>query len=142
MQPVIESGLYSTANVNVEQQRRDPDSLLRWTARMIRTRKECPEIGWGTWEIVPTRPASVLAIQYSWRGTSLLCMHNLAPRPVEVAVQPEGEGRRTLANVMTDEVSEAGRDGVHSVDLEAYGYRWYRVGGLRYAIEREAGEHR
>jgi maltose alpha-D-glucosyltransferase/alpha-amylase len=138
VQPVIQSGLYSMANVNVEQQRRDPDSLLRWTARLIRARKECPEIGWGTWQIVPTRPTCVLAMQYFWRGTSLLCLHNLAGRPVEVELKPEGEGRRILANVMTDEVSEAGRDGVHSVDLEAYDYRWYRVGGLAYAIRREA----
>jgi maltose alpha-D-glucosyltransferase/alpha-amylase len=138
VQPVIQSGLYSTANVNVEQQRRDPDSLLRWTARLIRARKECPEIGWGTWQIVPTRPTCVLAMQYFWRGTSLLCLHNLAGRPVEVELKPEGEGRRILANVMTDEVSEARRDGVHSVDLEAYDYRWYRVGGLAYAIRRAA----
>jgi maltose alpha-D-glucosyltransferase/alpha-amylase len=138
VQPVIQSGLYSTANVNVEQQRRDPDSLLRWTARLIRARKECPEIGWGTWQIVPTRPACALAMQYIWRGTSLLCLHNLAARPVEVELKPEGEGRRILANVMTEEVSEAGRDGVHSIDLEPYDYRWYRVGGLAYAVRREA----
>jgi maltose alpha-D-glucosyltransferase/alpha-amylase len=138
VQPVIQKGLYGTGNVNVEQQRRDPDSLLRWTARMIRTRKECPEIGWGTWQIVPTRPASVLAMQYFWRGTSLLCVHNLAARPAEVTLQPEGEGRRLLANVMTDEVSEAGRDGVHRIDMEAFDYRWYRVGGLEYAVRREA----
>ena len=138
VQPVIQSGLYATGNVNVEQQRRDPDSLLRWVARLIRARKECPEIGWGTWQILPTRPASVLAMQYDWRGTSLVCLHNLAARPVEVALEPQGEGRRILANVMTDEVSEAGRDGVHSIDLEAFDHRWYRVGGLAYAIRREA----
>jgi len=139
VQPVIQSGLYSTANVNVEQQRRDPESLLRWTARLIRARKECPEIGWGTWQILPTRPAGVLAMQYAWRGTSLVCLHNLGARPVEVTVQPDGEGRAILANVMTDEVSEAGRDGVHSIDLDAFDYRWYRVGGLAYAVRREAG---
>ena len=138
VQPVIEKGLYGTGNVNVEQQRRDPESLLRWTARLIRARKECPEIGWGSWQILPTRPTSVLAMQYAWRGTSLVCVHNLAARPVEVTLQPQGEGRRILANVMTDEVSEAGRNGVHSIDLDAFDYRWYRVGGLEYAIRREA----
>ena len=29
-------------------------------------------------------------------------------------------------------------DGVHCIDLEPYDYRWYRVGGLAYAIRREA----
>jgi maltose alpha-D-glucosyltransferase/alpha-amylase len=138
VQPVIQNGLYSAGNVNVEQQRRDPSSLLRWTSRLIRARKECPEIGWGDWEIVPTRPAQTLAIQYVWRNTSLVCVHNLAAQPVEVTLRPDTEGRGVLANILTDEVSRAGRDGVHRIDLDAYDYRWYRVGGLQYAIDREA----
>jgi maltose alpha-D-glucosyltransferase/alpha-amylase len=136
--PVIQNGLYSAGNVNVEQQRRDPSSLLRWTSRLIRARKECPEIGWGDWEIVPTRPAQTLAIQYVWRNTSLVCVHNLAAQPVEVTLRPDTDGRGVLANILTDEVSRAGRDGVHRIDLDAYDYRWYRVGGLQYAIDREA----
>jgi maltose alpha-D-glucosyltransferase / alpha-amylase len=136
--PVIQTGLYSAANVSVEQQRRDPSSLLRWTSRLIRVRKECPEIGWGTWEIVPTRPVSALAIQYVWRNTSLVCVHNLAAHPVEVTLRPDADERGVLANVLTDEVSRADRAGVHRIDLDAYDYRWYRVGGLEYAIDREA----
>jgi len=138
VQPVIRTGLYAAGNVNVEQQRRDPSSLLRWTGRLIRARKECPEIGWGTWDIVPTRPAQTLAIQYVWRNTSLVCIHNLAAHPVEVSFRPELDERGVLANVLTDEISEAGRGGVHRIDLDAYDYRWYRVGGFRYAIDREA----
>jgi maltose alpha-D-glucosyltransferase/alpha-amylase len=136
--PVIQRGLYSADNVNVEQQWRDPSSLLRWTSRLIRARKACPEIGWGTWDIVPTRPPNVLAIEYAWRGTSLVCLHNLAGHPVEVSLRPSTDERGILANVITDEISTAGRDGVHRIDLDAYDYRWYRVGGLEYAIEREA----
>jgi maltose alpha-D-glucosyltransferase/alpha-amylase len=136
--PMIEKGLYSTANVNVEQQRRDPSSLLRWIIRLIRTRKECPEIGWGDWEIVPTRPASALAMQYTWRGTSLVTLHNLAAHPVEVTLRLETDERGILANLLTDEVSQADGRGTHRIDLDAYDYRWYRVGGLEYAVEREA----
>ena len=33
--------------VNVADQRRDPDALLNWMERLIRQRKERPEIGWG-----------------------------------------------------------------------------------------------
>jgi maltose alpha-D-glucosyltransferase/alpha-amylase len=136
--PVIQRGLYSADNVNVEQQWRDPSSLLRWTSRLIRARKACPEIGWGTWDIIPTRPPNVLAIEYVWRGTSLVCLHNLAGHPVEVSLRPSTDERGILANVITDELSEAGRDGIHRIDLDAYDYRWYRVGGLEYAIERDA----
>jgi maltose alpha-D-glucosyltransferase / alpha-amylase len=45
--PVIDQGVWSYRHINVAAQRRDPDSFLNWTARMIRLRKECPEIGWG-----------------------------------------------------------------------------------------------
>jgi maltose alpha-D-glucosyltransferase / alpha-amylase len=138
VQPVIEKGLYSTANVNVEQQRRDPDSLLRWIIRLIRARKDCPEIGWGDWEILRTRPVNALAMQYTWRGTSLVCVHNLAAHPVEVSLRPESDRRGVLANLMTDEISEADGRGTHRIDLDAYDYRWYRVGGLDYAVQREA----
>lgn len=80
----------------------------------------------------------MLAIEYAWRGTSLVCLHNLAAHPVEVSLRPVTDERGILANVMTDEISEAERDGTHRIDLDAYDYRWYRVGGLEYAIRREA----
>ena len=43
---VVGDPIYGYAQVNVADQRRDPNSLLNWTERLIRTRKECPEIGW------------------------------------------------------------------------------------------------
>ena len=49
--PVITTGEYDYKQVNVEAQRRNPNSLLNWTGHMIRLRKECPEIGWGSCEI-------------------------------------------------------------------------------------------
>ena len=45
--PVISDGPYGFQHVNVAQQRRDPNSLLNWMERIIRMRKEVPEIGWG-----------------------------------------------------------------------------------------------
>src|SRR4029453_17390551 len=42
IRPVVTHDVYGYEMVNVEQQRRDPSSLLAWTARMIRFRKQCP----------------------------------------------------------------------------------------------------
>ena len=50
--PVISDGPYGYEHVNVADQRRDPDSLLNWTERIIRMRKEVPEIGWGDFEVL------------------------------------------------------------------------------------------
>src|SRR3712207_7882152 len=39
---------------NVAEQRRDERSLLNWMERLIRRRKECPELGWGRWTLIET----------------------------------------------------------------------------------------
>ena len=53
--PVISGGAYGYQHVNVADQRRDPNSLLNWMERIIRMRKEVPEIGWGDFEILHCR---------------------------------------------------------------------------------------
>ena len=135
--PVVSEGVWSYQRVNVEAQRRDPASLLNWTARMIRLRKECPEIGWGTWEILPTGSPHVLAMRYDWRGNSLLMVHNFDGRPHEVRLRPGVEGGDRLADLMEDAERRAGEDGAHRIALDAYGYHWFRVGGMSYALHRE-----
>ena len=41
-----------------------------------------------------------------------------------------------LVNLLADEHSKADGSGRHHVLLEAYGYRWYRLGGLDYLLRR------
>src|SRR5581483_3563253 len=52
--PSISGGPYGYEHINVAEQRRDPNSLLNWMERIIRMRKEVPEIGWGDFTIVKT----------------------------------------------------------------------------------------
>ena len=124
--PVIDDAIYGYERVNAAVQSRDPHSLLNWTERIIRMRKECPEIGWGEWTIVPTRNPHVLAIRYDWRGNSVLVVHNFSPEPQSVSVRA-GEDR--LVNLLAEDHSNS-KSGVHQLALEAYAYRWFRVGGL------------
>jgi maltose alpha-D-glucosyltransferase/alpha-amylase len=49
--PVIDKGPYGYEHVNVAKQRRDSNSMLNWTERIIRMRKEVPEIGWGDFKV-------------------------------------------------------------------------------------------
>ena len=136
--PVISDGPYGYQHVNAAEQRRDPNSLLNWTERIIRMRKEVPEVGWGDFEVLSTRDPAVLAIRYDWRNNSVLFVHNLdaIPREVEFSTGLRGTEARVLVNLLTDVHSRAGDDGKHHLLLEAYGYRWYRVGGLDYLLKR------
>jgi maltose alpha-D-glucosyltransferase/alpha-amylase len=135
--PIISKGPFGYEHVNAAQQRREPTSMLNWMERIIRMRKEVPEVGWGDFELIPTRQASVLAMRYDWRNNSVLFLHNLAPNPGEVTFSTGlDEGGEALINLLSDDHSHAGKDGKHRVMLEAYGYRWYRVGGLDYLLVR------
>jgi maltose alpha-D-glucosyltransferase/alpha-amylase len=134
VRPVISRGAFGYDTVNVEEQQRDAGSLLRWTTRMIRLRKQCPEVGWGEWRIVPSGSRAVLAIEYVWRGNTIVSVHNLAQEP-RVAKLRLGGG--ALTNLMDVEEIRAGHDGVHRVTLDAYGYRWLRLGDVNQALARE-----
>ena len=125
VRPVVAYGPYGFEPVNVDDQLREPSSLLRWMMRMIRVRKECPEIGDGEWRILPTRSRHVLAVVYERPGSALLCVHNLDDRPREVAIDV---GRRNgRLRSLLDGGEGRSRDGRHRLHLEPLGYEWYRL---------------
>jgi maltose alpha-D-glucosyltransferase/alpha-amylase len=126
IRPVISDEEYGYQRVNVADQRRDQNSLLNWTERIIRTRKECPEIGWGEWALVPRLPEHVLGIRYDWSGRTTVALHNFLDHPVTVRVN--GRGCDLFVNMLSQDRSVASKSGWHTVELEPYGYRWLRGG--------------
>jgi maltose alpha-D-glucosyltransferase/alpha-amylase len=134
--PVLKEGPYGYEHVNVAKQQRDPQSLLRWLTRLIRLRTECPEIGWGDWRLLPARPSNVLALEYRWRGTTLICIHNLSAQPVELRVPLEEPRQHLLVNLIEEEESNADETGVHRVTLDSFAYKWYRVDATNPALPR------
>src|SRR6202030_4231778 len=127
--PLVSSGPFGYEHVNAARQRRDPNSMLNWTERIIRMRKEVPEIGWGDFRVIATRDPAVLAIRYDWRNNSVLFVHNLDEKPREASFSvglSDDEGKH-LINLLSEDHSEANNRSKHTLMLEAYGYRWYRV---------------
>jgi maltose alpha-D-glucosyltransferase / alpha-amylase len=137
--PVIEDGVWSYRHVNVAAQRRDPDSFLNWMAAMIRLRKECPEIGWARCRVLGDQPASVVVLHFEWRGSAVVTMHNFAEEPHELRIPADTFGSSRLSNLMKQEELDADEEGLIHVRLDALDYRWFRVGGLDYAVRRGAG---
>jgi maltose alpha-D-glucosyltransferase/alpha-amylase len=136
--PVISEGPYGFQHLNAAEQRRDLNSMLNWTERIIRMRKEVPEVGWGAFKVLDVGDNSVLGLRYDWRNNSVLFLHNFADEPREVefsAGLKQGHGQQ-LVNLLTPDHSSANDRGKHCVCLEGYGYRWYRVGGLDYLLKR------
>jgi maltose alpha-D-glucosyltransferase/alpha-amylase len=128
IRPVNDDPVFGYKQVNVTDQRRDSNSLLNWTERIIRMRKECAEIGWGSWKILPRLPESVLGMQYEWENRCTVVLHNFADVPATAHVRVEGRPPCPLINMLSQERLDPGPKGRHTIELEPYGYRWLRVG--------------
>ena len=135
--PVISDPIYGYKRVNVEAQRRDPHSLLNWVERKIRMRKECPEISWGDWKILKTNADDVLVMEYTWQDHSLIVLHNFVDKPRAIRIPTSTAGTRMLVDLLWTNDSRANEGGYHEIELEPYGYRWFRARGLDRNVPRD-----
>lgn len=139
--PVVEGG-FGPARVNVADQRRDPNSLLSWMERLIRQRKECPEFGWGACQLTDTGSPAVFAHRCDWNGRALLALHNLSSKPASITLTiDEPQDCDGLIDLLGERALTPLDGRSVGVDLEGFGYRWYRVhrAGDRSALEKPAG---
>jgi maltose alpha-D-glucosyltransferase / alpha-amylase len=134
--PIIDDQEHGYRRVNVADQRRDPNSLLNWTERRIRARKELPEIGWGECMVLETEASSVLALRYVWRNTALLTLHNFADKPQTVRFDVGTNDGGTLCDVFDEDHSRAAASGKHEITLGPFIHKWYRVGGPDTTVKR------
>ena len=135
--PVIDKGPFSYKKVNVENQRRTPDSMLNWMTSLIRLRQECTEIGWGDWKILDTGKKEVLGIRYIHKDSSLVVLHNFDKNAQEVRLSLEQMKEKNLIDLMDKLEIKADDKGIHNIALEAYGYRWFRAGDLSHLMHKK-----
>ena len=119
--PMVE-GEFGPERVNVAAQRRDPDSLLNWFERLIRRRRECPELGFGTLTLLETGAPSVLAHRCDWEGATIVAVHELGGHA----------GRRSRCRSRTASARRPLRRTTSTalpatLDLEPYAAHWFRV---------------
>jgi maltose alpha-D-glucosyltransferase/alpha-amylase len=136
VRPVINDDEYGYARVNVSDQRRDSNSLLNWTERILRMRKECPEIAWGDFVVLRTTAPEVLALRYDWRCTSLVTLHNFSKERQKIRLKLECANGDTLFELFDGHHSRADEDGTHRIALDGYAWRWYRVGAADNVLNR------
>jgi maltose alpha-D-glucosyltransferase/alpha-amylase len=125
--PVVSTGEFSYENVNVTRQRHDPQSLLSWFERMIRTLREAPEVGSGTCTHVDVpAPTGVLVHRADDVTGTMLFIHNLAERDGTIDLSTLAAEAEFPNDVLADrEYPEVG--GFDKVEIGGYGYRWIRL---------------
>lgn len=120
-------GGYGPGAVNVAAQRRDPSSLLNWFERLIRRRRETPELGFGQWRVVPNDERSVLCHRSDWDGATVVAVHNFAAEPSTVDLDLADLDGAVALDDLFDGAGQPLEGGRARVELEGYGYRWLRV---------------
>ena len=122
--PLVEDGPFSYREVNAASQRRDPHSLLNWMERLIRRRRECPELGWGDWTLLDAGDRAVFAHRCDWEDSSVVAVHNLAGRAASAHLVLGGEGE--LVDLFEDEDHDL-EAGELTLELDPYDFRWFRL---------------
>jgi len=124
--PVVEGG-FGPEHVNVESQRRDPASLLSFMTLLVQRYRECPELGWGDFELLDQPNPAVLAHRVRWDDAAIVALHNLAPEPCTVPLTlGPCEAGTDLVDLLCDGVSPIDERGHAEVTLEGFGFRWLR----------------
>jgi len=76
--PVIIDPEYHFEALNVENQAKNPSSLLWWMKRMIDLRKRFKAFGWGSLEFIPLENPKVLAMIRKYEEQTILVLINLS----------------------------------------------------------------
>ncbi len=143
--PPVEKGPFAYRRVNVERQRNNPGSFLMWMERLIRTRREWPEFGWGDHRVLDVGDDSVLAHTAEWQDGEVLALHNFGGRRAKVHVNlPRGRDRGRWHRLVGSRASRVDQGSGSSraattaasngrlleVELPPHGYIWlgHRVG--------------
>jgi maltose alpha-D-glucosyltransferase/alpha-amylase len=125
--PVITGGEFGYERVNVEDQQRDPTSLLAWFQRALLILRECPEFGVGTCSYLDTGERSVLALVHEAPSGAMLAVTNLGSRGCTIGLGPPPSEDAVPFDVFADQEYPAVDADLQEIEIGAYGYRWIRL---------------
>jgi len=123
--PLIDDPAYGYQRVNVEAQLADPRSLLNWTRRALRVRRQHPAFGQGSMCLLAPDSPAVLAYVRQHPQETLLVLNNLSPDSQEVSLNvPDLE--HPPVDLFTGKVLAHRPGAPLRLQLAGYAYRWFQ----------------
>jgi maltose alpha-D-glucosyltransferase/alpha-amylase len=140
--PVITGGQFGYETVNVEDQQRDPASLLAWFQRTLLTLRECPEFGVGGCSYLDTGERAVLALLREAPSGTMLAVTNLSDQTFTVDLDRRGVEQGAPIEVYADRDYPPISDDLDGIEIGPFGYRWIRlsrtIGGRAGSVNQRA----
>jgi maltose alpha-D-glucosyltransferase/alpha-amylase len=129
IRPVIDKGAFSYRKVNVQSQRRNPNSLLNYLERMIRTRKEYPEFSTGVYRVAETsEPTKIFAHScQDENGNAVIAVHNLTETPTKAVIKLWEKTFDHFIHLFDERPNEKIKKAEISLELPGFGFSWLRL---------------
>jgi trehalose synthase len=120
---------YGPEHVNASDQRHDSGSTLQFMRSLIKRYRASSEMGWGSMEVLAQSAKTVLVHSLASEEGRMVALHNFAPEPATTTFTvPDSHPDDVLVDLLVDgRPLELDENGVVTVALEAYGFRWIRV---------------
>ena len=125
--PVITDPQYHYESVNVEVQRENPNSLWWWTKRSLALRKSLPELGRGSFEVVPNDNLKVLAFLRRIDEHAVLVVANLSRHAQPVSLELDGFGGVEPVEVLGRAQFPAVGEGPYQLTLGPHDVYWFSL---------------
>jgi len=129
--PVINTPPYSPAEVNVEDQLEDPNSLLNLTRKLISTIKSFMAFGEGEFHWAPCENTAIATYFRTYtegeRNERILIVHNLSGTAQQAVIHLPPNMPPALVDLLTSTTMEVAQDGNLHIELEPYAYYWLEI---------------
>ncbi|MFI9596953.1 alpha-amylase family protein [Nonomuraea sp. NPDC052265] len=123
----IPEGSFAPDRVNVADQKRDTDSLLRWFQLLIERYRECPELAWGRYTVLDTGDDAIFSHRCDADGATVVVAHNLCETAKDVELRLDGLENCDLTDLLVDGTIRVSGDGTAKLALGPHGCRWLRA---------------
>ena len=125
--PAIMDPIYGYQVINVESQKRDPASLLRWMKRMLALRKQHKVFGRGEMTLLQPHNRAILAYIRHDATDTILVVANLSSQPQRVELDLTAYTGRVPREILGKGEAPPIETGPYALTLGPYACSWLRL---------------
>ncbi|MFL5383862.1 MAG: putative maltokinase, partial [Longimicrobiaceae bacterium] len=135
--PAISDSVYGFQAINVEAQEKSPFSLLNWTRRLVRVRKQHHAFGRGSITFLEPENPHVLAYLREYDGDSILVVNNLSGAAQAVRLDLSAFSGRVPVELLGETEFLPIDETPYALTLSPYAFFWFGLRTPRTAEEAE-----
>ncbi|HET6243714.1 MAG: alpha-amylase family protein [Bacteroidetes bacterium] len=123
---LIDFGEFDYKKINVNEQQNNPDSFLNWMQRLISTRKQCPQLGYGQWRVLESDTKSVFSFYCEYEKDRIVLLHNFKGVKCDIKLDGSVKKFENLIEIFSNRKYPTIETLNAPISIDEYGYRWFK----------------